>query len=284
MNGTQYIQWTVCQVGYNYYLLLFQAARQAGSEIVSRLIRNALGEDEKAYNIVDRCVQSLVFLCLPKVSRDRLKCDVQSLGRFLDGVRYEGEGKFSRRSQPIQEMELTVLVQSLYLGATKLEHRRQKLSAAERAQAWVHAATSMLAKDDFASKATAILIIVAVFCDVPSSRSTLVRSMVGDGKSPDEFDCYIIATLIRSLTDATELQALEPITSFISSRSLPFDIFKQLVDAFAQTSFGRESILSFSQSTFACRICRGGQRLIIVEVPSDDKPYSRHFMDFVRYW
>jgi hypothetical protein len=43
------------------------------------------------------------------------------------------------------------------------------------------------------------------------------------------------------------LQSLDPISSFISSRNLPYDIFKNLVDAFALTSFGRESILSFSQ-------------------------------------
>ena len=231
----------------NYYLLLFQAARQTGSEVVARLLRNALGESEKAYDCVDGCVQSLVCLCLPKLSRDRRKCQVQSLVRFLDGVRYEGEGQFSRKSQLINGMELTVLVQSLYLGATKLEHRRHKLSAAERAQAWIHAAMSMLEKADFASKVSAILIFVSVFCDVPSSRSTLVRSMVGDGKSLDEVDCCIIGTLVRSLTEESDMQALDPISSFITSRTLPFDTFRLLADTFALTASGRESILSFSQ-------------------------------------
>ena len=232
----------------NYYLLLFQATRQAGSETIARLLRNALGHNEKAFTIVDRCIQSLVRLCLPKLSKDGFKCNVQSLlARFLSGVRYEGEGKFSRKNQPVIEMELTVVVQSLYLGATKLEHRRNKLSAAERAQAWIHAAASMLGKADFVSKATAILIIVAVFCDVPSSRSTLVRSMVGDGKLLNEVDCYIIATIGRSLTEESDLHSLDPISCFISTRIVPFNTFRPLADALALTATGRESILSFAQ-------------------------------------
>ena len=89
-------------------------------------------------------------------------------------------------------MELTVLVKSIYFGATKLEHRRNKLSVAERApQASIHPAASMLRKADFASKATAILIIVwSVFCDVPSSRSTLARLLVGYGMPLNKVDYH----------------------------------------------------------------------------------------------
>jgi hypothetical protein len=231
----------------NYHLLLFQAARQSGSQVVSRLLSNALGKDDKAYNILDLCGQSLVHLCVSSSTRDRQKYDIKSLQRLLSGVKYEGEGKFSRRNRPIKELELTVLVQSLYLGSTKLEHRMQKLSAAERAQAWIHAANSMLAKPDFASKTTAILIIVAVFCDVPASRSTLVRSMVGEGKSLDHVDCVIIGLLVRSLTSQSDLEVLEPISNHFSSKSLPFDIFKQLADAFTLAASGRGAILSFCQ-------------------------------------
>jgi hypothetical protein len=199
------------------------------------LIGQALSGDEKAYHSLDLCSQSLISLCLPSLSTYRQKCDISSLQQLFRNAKYDGEGRFSRSSQYIKELDTTVLVQSLFLGSAKLEHRLHLLS--------------MLAKSDFSSTAGAVSIIVAVFCEVLASRSTLIRSSVGERKVFNNVDCIIISMLVRSLANESDLEALEPVSHYVASTSLPLDVFKQVADVFALTPYGRSSILSRSQKT-----------------------------------
>jgi hypothetical protein len=227
----------------NYYLLLFEAVRQSGSQIVSCLLSRSLGKKNKTYDIQDLCCQSMTRLLFPFAHKLH-RCGVKSLQHLLDGVRYVGRGEFQRADKSLYDMELYLLTQSLYLGSGQLEIGSQRLYATERAQAWVHVASLLLSKRCIASKMTAILVFVTVFCEVPASRATLVRYLSEQGRPFELLDSIIVSMLVRSLSNDVDLECLEPINRVLSSKVLSIDAFQELSDALSGVNWGRGAILA----------------------------------------
>mmetsp|Transcript_14653 Transcript_14653/g.22593 ORF Transcript_14653/g.22593 Transcript_14653/m.22593 type:complete len:1563 (+) Transcript_14653:88-4776(+) len=229
----------------NYFLLLFEAARSSGSQLAAQLLGEALLNKDPAFDILTSCSQSLLRLCFPPHMFSTKKTSNEIVLRIFDELSYEGRGEFTQSGQPLHNFNLAILCQSLYSGSTQLEQRTYRFVAAERAQIWIHIATSLLTKG-ISNSMAAIFIIIVIFCEVPVSRHTLVRTMVASGKSLEMTDCIVVLALTRSLPPE-ELATLGPICKYFSSNKLPFNIFQKLADALSSICFGRTAILSASQ-------------------------------------
>ena len=270
----------------NMNLMLLQAVQQSGSQLVSGLVSRALGKDtiDGGIDLQQKCWEALKQLAFPALQesthdrrRNRKPQDmIQVIKTTLNEVYYEGNGQFRRDGDGTEECNLSseLVCQSIFLGKTRPSKRSHHVFVSERAQLWVHAAYTIL-RPSFAIESGpqtnldvlfAILIIVTIYCEVPASRSTVVRtsmqSLSGKENCTVSDDvpaclCAMVATIVRSMTRDSHLddgiQELYPLSG-IFGESLSKEVFCDLTTALSALPCARSALLSisrkYSQSSF----------------------------------
>ena len=266
----------------NMNLLLLQAIQMSGSEMVSNLVSQALGRGggDIGSGLIQQCWESLVQLAFPSTldayQKRRRKRKSQAMitatKKVMDNVYYQGNGRFARDSEGnnIRNLSTELVCQSIFLGKTTLSQRTHHVYASERAQLWVHAADTVLrpgvgtsdsGAQTFVDIMFAILIMVTVYCEVPASRSTVVRTtmqcLAGNenyATSGDKqvYHCVMIATIVRSITQQPDLSLdngmmeLNPLSG-IFGVVLEKDVFQDLATALSPLSASRAALLSISR-------------------------------------
>ena len=256
----------------NMHLLLLQAVQQSGSQLVSNLVAQALGQKgESGAGLVSQCWESLVQLAFPSQQKPRDKKGtaqnvVEMTRTIMNGVYYTGNGHFSRDEKDTNASDQNLLstdivCQSIFLGSTRLSKPSHHVYVSERAQLWVHAADTILrpnpdttesGPDNFLDILFAILIVVTVYNEVPASRSALVRSTTQSlsGNELGDFPalhCVLVATIVRSIVQNSstnsgmhELDSL----SGVFSQSLAKGVFCDLATALSPLPSSRTALLS----------------------------------------
>lgn len=266
----------------NMNLLLLQAVQQSGSLLVSNLVSRALGGGDAGggSDLQRQCWESLKELSFPSDSFTRRKESnvAATIKATLDGVYYQGNGNFAKDGDDslARNVSSKLVCESIFLGKTKPSKQSHHVFASERAQLWVHAADTILRPSLDATGPQnsidvlfAILIMVTVYCEVPASRSTMVRStmqylsakdgyiVVSDGDA-SSYHCVMVAMIVGSLGRNPQqsddaIQELQPFTG-IFGESLTKDVFCDLTSALSPLSPARSVLLSISrkflQSTF----------------------------------
>jgi hypothetical protein len=263
----------------NMNLLLLQAVQQSGSLFVSNLVSRALGGGDTAGGGSDlqrRCWESLKELAFPSsdsFSRQNETNFAATIKATLEGVYYQGSGKFAKDGDVSDVICSKLVCESIFLGKTKPSKQSHYVFASERAQLWVHAADTILRPSLDATGPQnsldvlfAILIMVTVYCEVPASRSTIVRSTMQYLSAKDGYNmmvsdddvsshnCVMVAMIVGSLSrndpqhqsDDDGIQELQPLTGTFGE-ALPKDTFCDLTSALSPLSPARSALLSASQ-------------------------------------
>lgn len=264
----------------NMNLLLLQAIQESGSQLVSSLVSRALGKqgDGVSTDWQRQCWESLKHLAFPSITdissddQRRRQCDksmVATIKSTLEGAEYLGIGEFSTNGKESCVLSSKLVYQSIFLGQPKPSKRSHHIFASERAQLWIHAANTILRPSldggDADVTATtldalfAILITVTVYCEVPISRSTIVRTIVQClsgttiymvSKNLPTFHCAVVALIVRSISrhskSSDDTRELYPLADTFGG-SLSKDVFIDLTAALSLLLPARSALLSISR-------------------------------------
>ena len=261
----------------NLILIVMQAAKKSGSQVVNRHLSIALSR--KGSNCWDLGLEgwnSIVGLLAFSTKDKREKKGGRSAGksmedtmnRWLKGVSYAGHGCFycdeESTSSFLNQMG-SLVYQSLFLvgsceGRNVTAKNGSKIYLLERAQGWINAANDRLkATTGHLSTEDAILIaiiLVIIFCEVPKSRSFVVRGILRALVGEMEFlhsktdlallHCHAIAVIIKSkslyLPDA-DIGEIKPIFDSVATAKVPQKVFFGLVDAISTSSEAADAAL-----------------------------------------
>ena len=243
----------------NAVLLLFQAARESGSQLVSAVLSHSLGGNENSRDLELRCWSLLVRLLLPQAevsSPPKKQSDIEQeiVQRIVGGLIYTSGGVFVHGNQP-SKLDTSLICKSLFLGSSSSSSsscRTHRLYAAERGQRWVHAANAILHRRRTTRTPSSqeflvgVATLVTIFFEVKESRSTIMNRMVqtllGDAESaPSCFACITI--IAKSVKEERTFDELTPLTALLPEMS-EFRTFKILTDALAPCESARGVILS----------------------------------------
>lgn len=245
-------------VAANIHLLFLHASQHSGSRLVSALLSQALvknGVDD--LDLAPKCWDSLVRLqisdrqVVANIDYEKTILEVQEL---LRDIYYHGEGVFKRlNGTPEKNLSTSVICESIFLGDTKLQKRSHRLHATERGQLWVNAANQVLQRQGENLSASngstnedvlmAVLVMVTIFCEIPESRSSLLRTsiqrLIGD-HSEATLHCITIKMIVQSFCqNGQELD-------------MQVEDFNQFADAFVQRLDER---VCFDLATALCPLC-----------------------------
>jgi len=264
----------------NMNLLLLQAVQQSGSQLVSSLVSRALGGrgGDGESDLPRQCWESLKQLAFPSLDestrgrrrKQSSQIEVEAVKAAVDGVYYQENGQFMKDGEDCvgRNISTKLVCLSIFLGKTRPSKRSHHVFASERAQLWIHAADTILRPSLDATGSGpqtsldvlfAILIVVTVFCEVPASRSTIVRTAMQflSGKDSymasndvSSFHCAVVAMLVRSLMRTSHygdgIQELHPLSG-IFGESLVKDVFCDLTTALSPLPPARSALLTISR-------------------------------------
>ena len=264
----------------NMNLLLLQAVQESGSQLVSSLVSRALGKqgDGVGTDWQRQCWDSLKHLAFPSITdvssddqrkKQSDKSMVETIKSILEGVEYLGNGEFSTNGEKSSILSSKLVYQSIFLGQPKPLKRSHHIFASERAQLWIHAANTILrpSHDGGEGNVTAttldalfaILITVTVYCEVPVSRSTIVRTIVQClsgttsymvSKNLPTFHCAVVALIVQSISRHSEAndvpRELYPLADTYGE-SLSKDVFIDLTTALSPLPPARSALLSIAR-------------------------------------
>jgi hypothetical protein len=260
----------------NMMLALLGSNRKSGSTMLESLLSRAMVHTKKRPNTATEGWQALLFLACgantasaTKNTRGASKALwLESVERMFKGLAYVGNGRFQRVNEPPDVLlnQIGRLVyQSLFLvpEGDEVEEtfkRAQAVHVVDRAQDWIHAASSRMSQEEplrVYDVAMVAVVTVVVFCELPMSRSFVIRGIVealsGEANYPHSktdialLNCLVISTIVEEKPDRHP-DVWKPIVDLVAAGMLPKRVFFALVQAIARTSDNAQgAILSISR-------------------------------------
>jgi hypothetical protein len=248
--------------------MLLQVLRAAkGSQLVSHLVARAVrsGTTTESIDVTLHCWHQLVELTgiIRKGKKQRYKQEtVDDLKQAFVGLSYQGQGRFQGGDDEETFSQAGALVfQSLFRGKTD---SAETALALERAQAWIRSASKVLdsSRHEPLELAMVAAVFVTVYCEIPMSRSFLVRGMIEAyleevdlGNTAARVYCGVISIVLQnsrhadSLVQSTEMEQVAQ----VFAKPLQLPLFMELVDALLTLPRARRSLLAAAQK-YCCEL------------------------------
>ena len=241
----------------NIQLLFLHASQQSGSQLVSSILEQALGANGVEYiDIPSKCWECLVQLHLQDQQEEiDVEQGILEVKELLLDMYYQGEGSFNIPNGVSTE----IVCKSIFMGRTQLQKRSLRLHAVERAQLWVNAANNVLKRLSKGEKGCtkgnillAVLVVVTVFCEIPESRSAIVKTFVqhiGEGRA--SLHCIALKMMVQTFRYNASVFSMSTV-QFISfadvfSGRLDDNVCYELAHALSPLSTIRPVMLSIAR-------------------------------------
>ena len=241
----------------NMQLLFLHASQQSGSQLVSSMLEQALEVNGVEYvDIPSKCWDCLVQLHFhDKQEQVDVEQGILKAKELLLDMYYQGEGSFNIPNG----MSTEIVCKSIFMGRKQLQKRSERLHAVDRSQLWVNAANNVLQRMSRGEKGStkenilmAILVVVTVYCEIPESRSALVRGFVQNiRKGRASLYCIVLKMLVQTFRYNAFLFSMsaDQFISFadIFSDQLDENVCFELAHALSPLSTTRPLMLSIAR-------------------------------------
>ena len=258
----------------NMVLTLMRAAKNLQTTLVDRLLSRALAQSKCHLDVALEGWKVLVTYAGARAATTKKQAAkekrswIKSIDKIFDGSSYTGKGHFdcgsNRDVTDLLNGAGNLVYQSLFLipsGGGGGGPKKVTTNYIERAHDWINAAYMRLksAAESLSSHDAVVIAVafVVVFCEVPTSRSFVVKGIVQALVGAADFihcktdiallNCSIISVILKwkDEENSTEFAELKPIFDILAAGELRKGIFFSLVRALGRTAVPAQEALLF---------------------------------------